>query len=337
MADVGLGQLVTTTGRHRSRQLKDAISDNQPLYQLMDELGGIQRIDGGRSIVEEGKTAQNPTVSWVGESGQVPIADAKVIDSAEFTWRFMLGAVTWTLAERYKNSGGSDTKFIDVVAGKFEVIEETMMNLFHEGMLSSGTSYSGQQILGLAALISTTPTSGTVGGIDRSLANAAWYRNYKFDTVNDWSNGTVDAGNVKLAYDKALNNTMRNSKIQVQAGFAGDVHFSALTSATQAIQMIVNESGSAKVGFDKIIYRGVPIYYGNGVNYSGFATANTGRTYFLNLKKGGVNIYFHNKAEFDMLEPFNSQDQAAISRLMFTMTCMDIGPLAKLNAVVFDS
>lgn len=334
---VGLGQLVTTTGYHRSRVLKDAVSDNLPLYQMMDKAGGIKRIDGGLQIVEEAKTTQNSTVSWVGESGQVSLADTKVLDAAAFPWAYMLGSVSWTLAERYKNSGGSDTKFIDVVAGKFEVLEESMMNLFHEGMLSLGTSYSGLQMVGLAALVSTTPTSGTTGGVDKSLAASAWYRTQKFDTVNDWSNGTIDAGNVKLAYDKAINATTRNSIKQVQAAFAGQTHFEALTAATQAIQIIQNESGTANVGFDKIVYRGVPVFFGNGVNYSGLSSANTGRTYFLCLKPGGVNLYFHEKAEFAMLEPFNSQDQAAISRLMFTMAAMTIGGLAKLCDVVFDS
>ena len=82
MADVGLGQLITTTGRARSRKLKDAVRDNLPLYQAMEEVGGIRRIDGGRTIVEEAKSAQNSTVSWVGETGQVSIADSKVVLAA---------------------------------------------------------------------------------------------------------------------------------------------------------------------------------------------------------------------------------------------------------------
>lgn len=335
MADVGLGQLVTTTGRYRSKKLKDAVRDNQPLYKLMDELGGISRIPGGRTIVEEGKTAQNSTVQWVGESGQVPVSDSRVIDAAEFDWKYMLGAVSWTLAERYKNSGGSDLRFIDVVAGKFEVLEDTMMNLFHEGMTSAGTSYGGQQLVGVGALVSTTPTTGTVGGIDRSNPNSAWFRNQKFDSSSDWSEGSVVAANVKRFLDKGINSTMKNSKIQVQAGFLGSDIFEALTSALQAIQIISNESGTAKAGFDKLVYRNVPMYFGNGVNYSGYTAANTGRAYLFNLTPGGVNLRFHEKAEFEMLEPFNSQDQAAVSRLMFTMAAMTIGAKAKLNWVGF--
>lgn len=336
MADVGLGQLVTTTGRARSRKLKDAVKDNQPLLKMMDDVGGIRRIDGGRTVVEEAKTAQNSSVAWVGESGSVSLADQKVIDAAEFNWAYQLGSVVWTLAERYKNSGGSDTKFIDVIAGKFEVLESTMMNYFHEGVLSNGTGTGGLQLGGVAALVSTTPTTGVVGGIDRSLANAAWFRNSVFYTATDWTDGTVDAGNVKRFLDKGLNATSRNSTLQSTCGFLGTTHFEYLTQATQAIQIIQNESGTAKVGFDKIVYRGIPMYFGGGVNYSGAAAMTATRSYLFNFKPGGVNLIYHQKAEFDMLEPVESSDQAAISRLMFTMAAMTIGGLAKLNWVGYD-
>lgn len=336
MSDVGLGQLITTTGRARSRKLKDAVRDNHPLYDAMDKEGGIRRIDGGRTVVEEAKTGQNSTVNWVGESGSVSLADTKVLDSAEYEWAYQLGSVTWSLAERYKNSGGSDTKLIDVIAGKFEVLEDSMMNEFHAGMLSNGTGSSGLQLDGVAALVSTTPTTGTVGGIDRSDANAAWFRNQKFDTSADWSDGAVDAGNVKRFLDKGINSTTRNSKTQVQLGFMGQTHFEYVTQAIQAIQNINDVSGSGKAGFDRLFYRGVPLYFGNGVNYSGETAMTNTRTYLFNVKPGGLNLVFHEKAEFDMLEPVNSADQAAISRLMFTMCTMCIGGLAKLNWVGFD-
>jgi len=336
MADVGLGQLATTTGRLRSRKLKDAVKDAHPLYEAMDKEGGIKRADGGRTIVEEALSGQNGTVSWVGESGTVALTDQKVADAAEFEWKYQLGAVSWTLAEQYKNSGGSDTKLIDVVSAKYEALEGSMMNEFHEGMLSNGTGSAGLQLGGLALLVSTTPTSGTVGGIDRSTANAAWYRNQKFNTAVDWADGAVDAGNVKRFLDKGINSTTRNSKSQAQLGFWGQTHFEYLTQATQAIQQIVNESSVAKVGFDRIVYRGIPMYFGAGVNYSGATAMTATRTYLLNVKPGGVNLVFHNKAEFDMLEPVPSADQAAITRLMFTMSNMTIGGLAKLCWVGFD-
>lgn len=336
MADVGLGQVITTTGRLRSRKLKDAVRDSLPVYQVMDENGGIRSVDGGRTIVEEAKSGQNNTISWVGESGAVPVTDQRVLDAAEYDWKYLLGAVTFSLAERYKNSGGSDTKFIDLVGGKFEVLEDSMMNIFHAGMLSNGTGTGGLQLMGLAGLVPTNPLTGTVGTIDRSSANAAWFRSQKFDTAADWADGAVSSGNVKRFFDKGINATSKNSKVQVQVGLIGQTHFEYLTSAIQAIQIINDNTGTGKAGFDKLVYRGVPMYLSGGINYSGQSAQTATRSYLLNLKPGGVNVVFHEKAKFDMLEEIQSNDQAAVTRLMFTMAAMIIGGLAKTCWVGFD-
>ena len=71
------------------------------------------------------------------------------------------------------------------------------------------------------------------------------------------------------------------------------------------------------------------MYLSGGLNYSGFTTQTVTRTYLLNVEEGGFNIIFHNKAEFDMLEPVNASDQAGVSRLMFTMATCTIGAKAK--------
>jgi hypothetical protein len=336
MADVGLGQLITTTGRARSKVLRDAVTDSHPVLAAMKKHGGKRYEDGGRTVVEEALSGANGTVDWVGESGQVSIQDYKVADASEHSWKFQLGAVVYTLAERYKNSGSSDTKFADVIGAKFDALEASMMNEFHEGILSSGTGSGGLQIVGLASLVSTTPTTGTVGGISRSSSDAAWYRNQKFDTSGDWSDGAVDAGNVKRFLDKAINSTIRGSKSMIDLFLLGSTHFEFLTQAIQAIQVIQNENGTGEAGFQALKYRGIPCYLSGGINYSGATAQTATRTYGLCVKRGGVNIVFHEKGEFEMLEPIQANDQAAISRLMFTMATMTIGGLAKFNWVGFD-
>lgn len=337
MAEVGLGQIVTTTGRHRSRVLKDSVTDNNPVLSMMKDVGGIYRVDGGRTVVEENKAYQNGTVQWVGEAGQVSLADQPVLDAAEFEWKYQLGSVSFTLAEQYKNSGGSDTKFIDLIAGKFDVLESSMMNEFHEGILSDGTGSGGLQLGGLALLVSKTPTTGTVGGINRASADATWYQNQAYNTssASDWGAGAVDASNVKRFLDKGINATTRGMD-KLTCGLLGQTHFEALTQALQAIQMITNDTGTGKAGFDKMIYRGIPMFYGGGISFSGNPVVATDRTYLLNTKKGHLNLVFHERAEFDLLEAIQSNDQAALSRLMFTMAALTLG-YAKGQWTGFDS
>jgi len=336
MADVGLGQLVTVTGRARSKKLKNAMADNHPVYAAMKEHGGIRRIPGGRSIVEEGKTAQNTTVAWVGPSGSASLADQKVIDAAEFDWKYMLASVVYTLAEQYQNSGGSDTKYIDLVAGKFEVAEDSMMNVFHSGMLSNGTGTGGLQLQGLAALVATNPATGTVGGIDRSNANATWFRNTYATSTTAVSANPVTAALVLQFLDYFIDATIQGGKVSQQIGLLGSTHWRLANQAIQSRQVIQNVNTEGKAGFDTIRYRGIPLYLSGGINYSGEAAQTATYTYLLDVKRGGVNLVFHEKAEFDMLEPIQSEDQAAISRLIFTMAAMTIGARAKLSCVGYD-
>lgn len=337
MADVGLGQLITTTGRARSRKLKDAVRDNNAIYAAMEKHGGIRRIDGGRTIVEEAKSGPNTSVAWVGESGSVSLADVKVLDAAEYGWKYQLGSVVWTLAERYKNSGGSDTKIIDLIAGKFEVLEDSMMNEFHEGMVSNGTGSSGLQLGGLALLVQTTPTSGTVGGIDRSSANAVWFRNQYYTSSTAVGVTAATASNILRFYDYGIDLTIRGNKVSQQLILAGSTHFALANQALQSRQSIVNVSGEGKGGFDSLLYRGIPIYLSAGINFSGNTVQTATYSYGLCVKPGGVNLVFHEKAEFDMLEPVNSADQAAISRLMFTMAAMTAGGLIRFSFLGIDT
>lgn len=334
MADVGLGQLVTSTGRRRGKIAKDAVRDNLPVTREMEAHGGYRRVSGGRTVVEPALSDQNDTVDWVGPAGQVSLAEQNVIDGSEFNWYFMLGSVVFTLAEQYQNDGPE--QYVPLVSSKFKVLESTQMNKFHEGVLSSGTGSGGLQMPGLASHVSTTPTTGTVGGINRASADAAWFRNQKFDTSADWSDGAVDAGNVTRFLDKGIDGTTINSAPQVHIGLLGQTHWEALSSSTRALQMITHEKDSARVGQNKIWYRGVPMFLSGGINYSGFTTQTATRSYLLNVEEGGFNVVFHKKAEFEMLSPVDASDQAVVSRLMFTMVTCTIGAYAKRCWVGFD-
>lgn len=334
MAEVGLGQLATLTGRYRSKKLKDAVRDANPLYKALEEHGGIKRVSGGRTYVDESLMGQNSSVAWVGEGGTVSLADQKAATAPEFVWKYQLASIVYTLAEQYQNSG--EGKYIDLVSAKQDAAEGSCMNEFHEGMVSAGTGSGGLQLNGVAQLVSTTPTTGTVGTIDRSSSDANWYRNQKFDTSGDWSDGSVDAGNALRFLDKLINLAMLNGIPQQQLMTAGSTHYEYISTALGAKQQVVNVSDVGKGGFDKLVYRSIPIYMGNGINYSGATAHTTTRTYALNVKPGGVNLVFHNRAEFDMLEPLQSENQAAISRLLFTMALMTIGAFAKRCVVGFD-
>lgn len=334
MADVGLGQAVTATAQYRQKIARDAMGDNLPVTAHMKEEGGYRSIPGGRSVIEEALSDQNDTVNWVARSGTVALTENNVIDSAEETMSYMMGSIVFSKAEQLENRG--EEQYIPLITSKMDVLEKTQKNKFHEGVLSSGTGVGGLQMGGLAEKVSTTPTTGTVMGIDRSSADAVWFRNQAFNTASDWSDGTVDSGNVTRFLDKGIDSTTMNSMPTVQLGLLGLTHWQALASAVRATQQITHEKDTARIGFNKIFYRGIPMYLSGGINYSGFTTQTATRSYLLNVQRGGFNVVFMKGAEFDMLDPVNAADQASVSRVMFTMACTVIGAYAQRCWVGFD-
>lgn len=334
MTDVGLGERISAYGRYRSKIAREAVRDSHPVSKLLESEKGVMRIPGGRTVLNETLSGQNATVGYVGESGQVSLSNANVIDSPESSWTYLLGSISMSLAEKYMNEGPG--RYIDVYAAKQDALEASMKNIHHAGLLSNGTGTSGLQLDGLAAAISTTPTTGTYASIDRSNSNGAWFRNQKFDTASDWSLGAVDASNAKKFFDKLINACALDGVSSLSCFLAGQTHFEAITDAIGAMQVIQNMNDTGKAGFQKLVYRSHEIYYGGGINYSGQSALTATRTYGLCLKPGGFNLVFHKKAEFDMLSPVDAADSAAFSRLMFTMATTTLGALAKKNIVGFD-
>jgi hypothetical protein len=330
---VGIGLLASTTGRARTKKLRDNVMNNDVIMRNFNKHGAVRKIPGGRSVLYEMAYAQNPTPTWVGQAGQVSLQATNELDAAEYLWKYQLGSVTFTIAEQRMNSG---EKFIDLVGGKYMVLEASMKNDFQTGLLSNGSGFGGLQIGGLGLLLSKTPTTGVVGGIDRAAADAVFYRNYAFNSASSWALGTINSGNIKQAYDKCINNTIRGED-RIKFGIAGNTHYEALSAALQSIQRTQSDKeGSAGFESDALYYRGIPFYYGGGISFDGAALVQDDLTYFVNPKEKGLEIVFQEDSMFDLLEEKQSQDQAVITQLMFNMCCMG-GNFLRGSAVAFDS
>jgi hypothetical protein len=63
----------------------------------------------------------------------------------------------------------------DLLPAKMESLRKSLRRKLNEDAYGDGTGNSGKAITGLAALVSSTPTTGTVGGINR--ANFSFWRN----------------------------------------------------------------------------------------------------------------------------------------------------------------
>lgn len=329
----GLGQLATTTGRARGKVLRDAIIDNHPIFSAMKEVGGIRRETSGRTVVEEAKMAQNANVAFTGENGTVDLYDTKVLDAAEFDWVYLMGSYSWSRAEELKNRG--ENRYIDLIGGKLEVLEDSTKNILHGALWGDGTTT--HYPVGIKGLVPITTTSGTVGSLDRSSSSNAWFRSQSFTSSTAVSETSVDAANALRFLDYGIELGLVNSRPTSNVIIAGATHWPFFNQAITAKQVINDTTSTGKAGFDSIVYRGRKIYNGGGLQYTSYDQCTATYTYFLNVQRGGVNLVYMKGAEFDLLDPVDSADQAVRSRLMFTMLAMTIGAHAKKCIVGYNA
>ncbi len=156
-------ELVTTTFRKHSKEIKDNVSNNNALLKRLESRGMKRREDGGLSIVTELDYAQNSTYQRYSGFDVLNVGASDVISAAEYQWRQIAINVVANGMELRVNSGGS--RLINLVKARMKNATRTFKNNFSADVYSDGTL--SNQINGLQALVADAGT-GTVGGIDSS-------------------------------------------------------------------------------------------------------------------------------------------------------------------------
>jgi len=167
-------EVVVTTLRNRAKSIADNVSNGNALLQRLSQKGNISLKDGGRTIVRELDYQENATFSFYTGFETLNVAASDVLTAAEYDWKQAnVNVVASGLETRIQNSGSNAV--LDLLEARIKNAERTMANQIATGIYSDGTGSSGKTITGLQAQVALTPTSGTVGGINR--ATSLFWRN----------------------------------------------------------------------------------------------------------------------------------------------------------------
>jgi hypothetical protein len=278
MASPNLSELVTTTLRDRQGALADNVSKSNALLSTLDSRGNIDLVDGGRTIVRELEYAQNSTFQYYSGYETLDISPSDVFSAAEYTWKQAAVNVSWSgLEARVQNAG--DAASIKLVANRIKNAEKTMKNEISIGIYSDGTGSGGRQITGLQSQVADDPTTGTVGGIDRSV-HSFWQ--------NQQVTNTSPTSTVELAADmRALWVACTRGTDQPDIIVSGAALYDTFWADLQAIQRVTS-AGTGPKGFKSLDFRGIPVVLdgggatGNAQDHGG--GLNTNRMYFLNTE-----------------------------------------------------
>lgn len=169
MAFPNVSDILATTIESRTRKLQDNVTDNNAILKKLSMRGNIKTFSGGSKITQEIMFAENANAGWYSGYDVLPVNQSDVITYAEFPIKQAACPVVISGLEQLQNAGKE--QMIDLMEGRLQVAEASMMNLISAGLYSDGTGASGKQIDGLNAAVPLDPTIGTYGGISRVTWN----------------------------------------------------------------------------------------------------------------------------------------------------------------------
>jgi hypothetical protein len=271
MASPNLGEIVTTTLRNRSGKLADSVTKNNALLMRLKARNRVKPVSSGRTIVQEIAYAENGTFRRYSGYDPLNVQPSDVMTAAEFDIKQAAVAVSISGLEQLQNRG--DAELIDLLEQRIENAEATLINNIALDCYSDGTADGGKQIGGLQLLISSAPTTGTVGGINR--ATWSFWRNQKFSGSSD-GGAAVSTSNIQ-SYMNRLYLQCSRGKDHPDLIVADNNYYRFYWESLQAIQRITS-TNKGIAGFDSLEYMGATVVFDGG--YGGGAPSNS--MYFIN-------------------------------------------------------
>jgi hypothetical protein len=279
MAFPNLSDIISTTIQNRSGALADNVTKNHALLAKLRARGNVKTVSGGNVIMQELMYNDPNTANAGSYSGYdtININPNSPISAAQFDLKQYAGAVTISGLEQLQNSGKE--QIIDLLEGRVQVAEAQLMDQISAGIYSDGTGNSGKDITGLKAAISTTPASGTYGGINR--ATWSFWRNVSFDATTD-GGAAASPANIQSYMNRVAVQLVRGTD-RPDMIVADNNYYRYFLESMQAIQRVQSED-SAAAGFTSLKYMGAglncDVFLDGGIG--GQIPVNT--MYFLNTK-----------------------------------------------------
>ena len=294
-------ELVSTTFRNHSKDVKDNISRNNALYARMTKKGNIRLEDGGLTIVEPLDYNSNGTYQRYSGYDLLNIQQSDVITAAEFQWRQIALNVVASGLELRINNGPQ--QIIKLAKARIKNAMRTFKNNFSYDLYADGTLPN--QINGLQALVADAGT-GTVGGIDSS-AWPFWQNAVQSAAAPLQGGGAVTPSattiETSLMLPLWLNQVRGDDKPDLIV--ASNDYFAFYEGSQVGIKRYTDKD-EADGGFVSLKYKNADVVFDGG---SGIPAAHM---YFLNTDY--IELVVHRDANLsvqDQLQPYN-QDAAVI-------------------------
>lgn len=289
-------EILATSMANYSPTIEDNVMEHNALFRALKESNQI-KITGGSPIYERFSIGENSNAGSARDTDTYAIDEQNLLGVASFSLSQYYCALSVTGTEMATNAG--EQAISDLVEAKLEVGNSTMTNRLNRDLFGDGTGNGGKNLTGLGAAITATPSSGTYGGIDRSVsANSYWRPKYWNATANG---GAVATSSTILSQWNSFLIQMTYGGKRPNLIIASPAVFAIFEASLQAKQQFM-QAKTASAGFQEYDYKGITVTFDNAAS-----TIGTNDAYFLNTKT--FKFRPHKDFNFVMLDKKESLNQ----------------------------
>lgn len=263
--------LFTTTWMYRKKEATIQSYLKTPFIYWLKERGRVKEITGHRRIEVPVEYGDNETVRWVTKGSTVPIQDAELVTMTYEDWKYVSVTVPRYLTDDQQNR--NQGRMINLIDLKLNAAERALYENMETAVFADGTGVN--ECNGLKNLVSATPATGTVHGINRATAGQEWWRNQQRTAGGAASLTLIDDMRT------SLNDIIKYSRSEIRD----------ITIVTEQTVYELYEKEGYEIyfktdntlydaGFDSLQYRGRPMMW--------CPSAPSGYMYFLNT--GYINM-----------------------------------------------
>jgi hypothetical protein len=258
-AIANMNNVLTATQANRQKKVWDQWDDQHVFLFFLNRMGGMQSYDGGPSIQIPLGTAKSTTVGTRGVNDPVPLTKKERMRPAEFVSTVLSDASVLNFFEMGENVGPG--KIIDLWDFEQAQTLKSMQDEFNRQALQGVGA--GNDFGGLPLIVSGTPTTGTVGGINRATAANAFWRNQVQASVGSFAtNGLAFLRSMRNLTNKGSLSHLTTLNITTSTVFNA---YELTQSATVRYQRPLGQK-AADAGFQVLQWMDQAVAYDEAVN-----------------------------------------------------------------------
>ncbi len=251
-----LEEAIVSTLFDQSDEIADVVLHHNPLLKSLDAQGLVRKFSGGYEIRKPVMYNDDAVGSFY--SGYSSFNLDAIDDLTAFRFAIKQCYEPVAISGREKRANRDEAQLIDLAEQKMKASIARLRNTVSTSLRGDGTGSGGLEFDGIKKAISTSPSSGTYGTIDR--ATNTWARNLAI-------NVTLSASNCQEQITDAISQVTRGDE-QPDLGLMDRTAWKYLHSSLTAIQRIQLPTKKAVAGFRVLSYDGCDFVFDGGFGSS---------------------------------------------------------------------